>query len=102
MSVRECPNVSTTPVRQWGFRQCLPFRGKHCWHPIAIMGVVDTFGLLKEASIRLRFVMSVSTHFSCKPTTQHIEVTLAVVEAVQCTLMHFGHNHYSLLFEVKF
>ena len=19
-------------------------RGKHCWHPIAIMGVVDTFG----------------------------------------------------------
>ena len=41
-------NVSTTPLRQWGFRQCLPFswlRGKHCWHPIAIMGVVDTFGL---------------------------------------------------------
>ena len=30
------------------FWQCLPFswttiRGKHCWHPIAIMGVVDTF-----------------------------------------------------------
>jgi hypothetical protein len=30
------------------FRQCLPFswttlRGKHCWHPIVIMGVVDTF-----------------------------------------------------------
>ena len=20
-----CPNVSTTPLRQWGFRQCLPF-----------------------------------------------------------------------------
>ena len=42
-------NVSTTPLRQWGFRQCLPFswtalRGKHCWHPIAVMGVVDTFG----------------------------------------------------------
>ncbi len=41
-------NVSTTPLRQWGFRQCLPFswttlRGKHCWHPIAVMGVVDTF-----------------------------------------------------------
>jgi hypothetical protein len=35
---------------QWGFRQCLPFswttlRGKHCQHPIAVMGVVDTFGL---------------------------------------------------------
>ena len=41
-------NVSTTPLRQWGFRQCLPFswttlRGKHCWHPIAVMGVVDSF-----------------------------------------------------------
>ena len=21
------PNISTTPLRQWGFRQCLPFRG---------------------------------------------------------------------------
>ena len=32
-----------------GFWQCLPFswtalRCKHCWNPIAIMGVVDTFG----------------------------------------------------------
>ena len=39
-------NVSTTPLRQWGFWQCLPFSwttlgGKHCRHPIAIMGVVD-------------------------------------------------------------
>ena len=30
-------------------RQCLPFswttlRGKHCRHPIAVIGVVDTFG----------------------------------------------------------
>ena len=44
-----CLNVSTTPLRQWGFRQCLPFswttlRGKNCRHPVAIMGVVDTFG----------------------------------------------------------
>ena len=44
-----CPNVSTTPLRQWGFQQCSPFswttlRGKHCRHPIAVMGVVDTFG----------------------------------------------------------
>jgi hypothetical protein len=43
-------NVSTTPLRQWGFRQCLPFswttlRGKHCRHHIAVMEVVDTFGL---------------------------------------------------------
>ena len=42
-------NISTTPLWQWGFWQCLPFswttlRGKHCRHPIAVMGVVDTFG----------------------------------------------------------
>jgi hypothetical protein len=41
-------SVSTTPLRQWGFRQCLPFSWttliiKHCRHPIAVMGVVDTF-----------------------------------------------------------
>ena len=44
-----CPNVSTTPLRQWGFQQCLLFsgttlRGKHCRHPNAVMEVVDTFG----------------------------------------------------------
>ena len=46
---RYCSNVSTTPLRHWGFRQCLPFswttlRGIHCRHPIAVMEVVDTFG----------------------------------------------------------
>ena len=39
-------NVSTTPLWQWGFRQCLPFnwttlRAKHCQHSIAVMGVAD-------------------------------------------------------------
>ena len=48
-SYRYGPNVSTTPLQQWGFRQCLPLswttlRSKHCRHPIAVMGVVDTFG----------------------------------------------------------
>ena len=43
------PNVSTTPLQQWDFLQCLPFswttlRDKHCWHLSAVMGVVDTFG----------------------------------------------------------
>ena len=43
-----CLNVSTTPLRQWGFWHCLPFswtilNGKHCRHPIAVMVVVDTF-----------------------------------------------------------
>ena len=42
------PERIYNPLRQWGFRQCLPFswttlRGKHCRHPIAVMGVVDTF-----------------------------------------------------------
>ena len=42
------PNLSTTPLWQWGFRQCLPFsctllRGKHCRHPIGVIEVVDTF-----------------------------------------------------------
>ena len=42
------PNVSTYPLWQWGFGQCLPLswstlRGKHCQHPIAVMGVADTF-----------------------------------------------------------
>ena len=45
---REGLNVSTTPLRQWGFWQRLPFswttlKGKHCRHSIAVMGVVDTF-----------------------------------------------------------
>ena len=44
----QCWKVSTTTLPQWGFRQCLPFgwttlRGKHCRHPIAVMGVADTF-----------------------------------------------------------
>ena len=42
-------NLHTTTLRQWGFRQCLPLswttlRSKHCRHPIAVMGVVDTLG----------------------------------------------------------
>ena len=49
-----CPNIPTTPLRQWGFRQCLPFswttpRDKLCRHPIAVMGVVDTFGLSRNS-----------------------------------------------------
>ena len=48
MSKRVSQTVSTTPLRQWGFQKCLPFswttlKGKHCRHPVAIMGVVDTF-----------------------------------------------------------
>jgi hypothetical protein len=47
---RRGPIGSTSSLRQWCFRQCLLFswttlRGKHCRHPIAVMGVVDTFEL---------------------------------------------------------
>ena len=44
LSKEQCPNVSTTPLQQWCFQQCLPFSWTtHCRRPIAIMGVVDTF-----------------------------------------------------------
>jgi hypothetical protein len=56
---RNGPNVSTTPLRQWGFRQCLPLswttlRDKHCRHPIAVMGVVDTFGYGRTTKLFVR------------------------------------------------
>ena len=45
VGLKPSSNVSTTPLWQWGFRQCLPFswttlEGKHCRHPIALMVVV--------------------------------------------------------------
>ena len=47
-----------------GFWQCLPFswttlRGKHCWQPIAVMGVVDTVGPLGK---------KILSRGICKPT----------------------------------
>ena len=74
--MRHSPNVSTTPLRQWGFRQCLPFswttlRGKHCRHPIAVMGVVDTFGhksLLWATSFSQSILLS-TLLFSFRQTT---------------------------------
>ena len=49
----QAQNISTVHLRQWGFQQYLPFswatlRGKHFRHPIAFMGVVDTFGHCKD------------------------------------------------------
>jgi hypothetical protein len=43
------PERIYNPITAMGFWQCLLFswttlRGKHCRHPIAVMGVVDTFG----------------------------------------------------------
>ena len=50
LSVHAFAPTYTTPLRQWGVGQSFSFswttlKGKHCWHPIAIMGVVDTFRL---------------------------------------------------------
>ena len=44
------PECIYNPISAMGFLQCLLFswttlRGKHCWHPIAVTGLVDTFGL---------------------------------------------------------
>ena len=49
-------DISITPLRQ-----CLPFswttlRGKHCQHPIAIMGVVDTFLLGVYQSSKVNYI----------------------------------------------
>ena len=45
---RSLPERIYNPVMTLGFRKCLPvswttLRGKHFWHPIAVMEVVDTF-----------------------------------------------------------
>ena len=66
---RHSPNISTNPSRQWGFQQCLPFswttlRGKHCRHPIAVMGVVDTFGHGLMLSYPCLLYSQKSKHFS--------------------------------------
>ena len=51
-----CPNVSTTPIKAMGCRQCLPLsvvqlKGKHCRKPHCRNGVVDTFGLSLLVSV---------------------------------------------------
>ena len=53
--LKKCPKqfrhlLWTAPYGNGFFWQCLPFswktlRGKHCRQPIAVMGVVDKFGL---------------------------------------------------------
>ena len=36
------PKRIYNPIMAMGFSETL--RGKYCWYPIAVMGVVDTFG----------------------------------------------------------
>ena len=69
-------SVSTTPLRQWGFRQCLPFsgttlRGKHWWPPIAVMGVVDTFRQDCRADIE-KVLIFVEQLYNCTIEREHL------------------------------
>ena len=66
-STKQGSNVCTTPLRQWGFQKCLPFsltalRGKHCRHPIAVTGVVDTF----EQDVLLFMTLQGNLYFEFK------------------------------------
>ena len=90
---RLCPNISTTPLRQWGFRQCLPFswttlRGKHGWHPIAVMGVVDTFGLCVPKPYSLLTCDLLNVPFSLPSLAQTY---------LQLALRQWGASHVYLL-----
>ena len=67
------------PLRQWGFRQCLPFclttiRGKHCLHPITVMGVVDTFGHSNQ-DFNPEFPIQFKNVFSTKKLKKEKEIT---------------------------
>ena len=69
---RLCLKVSTTPLQQWVFWQCLTFSwttpiGKHCHHPIAVMEVVDMFG--DSAGMLLKTLQSVI--FSSSPQSTY-------------------------------
>jgi hypothetical protein len=37
------PERINDPIKAMGFSAMFTW-GKHCWHPIAVMGIVDTFG----------------------------------------------------------
>jgi hypothetical protein len=54
------------------FLQCLPFswmtlKSKHCRHPIAVMGIVDTFGTDVTTLLLLFFIINVSSIFAPYP-----------------------------------
>ena len=91
-------NVSTTPLRQWGFRQCLPFswttlRGKHCRHPIAVMGVVDTFELdpsLKHCFGRKFFREFSNTFYFVKQILYYkVKICLLIHELKNINIVEF-------------
>ena len=89
-----CLNVSTTPLRQWGFRQYLPFswttlRDKHCQHSIAVMGVVDTFGRYQHQH-RSRVV--ISSYSSQAKANSKVSNSLQFLWSPRTFLMYFFSN----------
>ena len=54
-------------------------RGKHCWHPIAVMGVVDMFGL-KVLINRLKILPMLPKFFSpiCLPKPKSLKFSKMV------------------------
>ena len=81
-----CPNLSTTPLSQWGFHQCFSFiwttlRGKQCQHPITVMGVVDTFGPELLAMLPCSGVLAVPPDTLPRQKYKQMILTLDGVEA---------------------
>ena len=100
---RLCPNVSTTPLQQWGFRQCLPFSwtilgGKHCRHPIAVMEVVDTFKLWMTRNTELKITMKKSTEVTKNNQASEwfpkkiVKSALSILWNLQTTLLVFWYT----------
>ena len=96
-------NVSTTPLRQWGFRQCLPFSwtplsGKH---PIDVMGVVDTFGhgyLVLTCSSNITLSLPSYTGSALKRELNFCTGYLSLLyfwSRAQC----YGHHHFFALLD---
>ena len=98
-----CSNISTTPLRQWGFRQCLPFSwtilgGKHCRHPIAVMEVVDTFKLWMTRNTELKITMKKSTEVTKNNQASEwfpkkiVKSALSILWNLQTTLLVFWYT----------
>ena len=69
-----------------GFWQCLPFsfrlRGKYCWRPIAIMGVVDHFG---PSSFLMYHHWRTSFVWSLQDSSKNVKILLYLPTLVHCS-----------------
>jgi hypothetical protein len=100
-SKSQCLKISTTPLRQCGFWQCLPFSwttliGKHCRHPIAVMGVVDTFEQCSHMWVH--WLLSDSLVFTSILWSMYSHVT----HKSQCTYSHVSTMTWKLCHHLQF